>query len=211
MSHEHSFCGHDHGVLTPLFPPSMLRPCPQWLAMGVGLGLTAAQGPARAARGAHAKGKMLEDPRCLKHQLTWARRRTWAVPKLTQQAPGKAWLAAVSRLSPPLIPGSASSGLLLSQASKMQVYLLQTAHLHLQLSHLLQQKLQLLILLSQKGVQIPGGTGKQMLSESSPFSWEHLSSARSRGTGASFFVNASPPLQADRKAMARGKYRSRGC
>lgn len=179
--------------------------------MGVGLGLTVAQGPARVARGACAKGRMLENPRCLKHPLTWAQRRAWAVPKLTQQAPGKGWLAAVSRLSPPLIPSSASLVLLLSQASKMQGYLFQTAYLHPQLSHLLQQKMQILGVLCQKGVQIPAGTGKQMLSESSPFSWERLSSARSRDTGAFCFVKDSPPPQAERKAMARGKHRSHGC
>lgn len=213
VSHEHSICGHDHGVLTPFVPPSLLRPCPRWLAMGEGLGLTAAQGPATAAGGARAKGRLLEDPHCLKHQLTWAQRRAWAVPQLTQQSPGKGWLAAASRLSPLLIPRSASSGLLPSQAffSKMQGYLLQTAYLHLQMSHLLQQKLQLLGLLCQRGVQIPAGTGKQMLSESSPFPWERLSSARSRDTGAFCFVNASLPPQAERKAMARGKYGNRGC
>ena len=49
---------------------------------------------------------------------------------------------------------------------KMQGHLLRTAHLRLQLSHLLQQKLRLLPLLLQQSVKIPAGTGKQILSES---------------------------------------------
>lgn len=98
-------------------------------------------------------------PHCLKHHLTWPQRRAWAVPKLS---PGKGWLAALRRLSPLLIPSSASSGLLPSRAFfKMQGYLLPTAYLHPQLSQLLQHKLQLLGLLCPSGLQIPAGTGKQ--------------------------------------------------
>lgn len=104
-------------------------------------------------------------------RLDWGWRRACAAQKLTQQSPwGKGWVAAVSSLTPPTTPRSTFSGVLPSQASfpKTQAHLLGTADLRPQLSHLLQEKLHLLVLLRQQSAQVPAGTRKQILSESGP-------------------------------------------